>query len=50
VIIDPAKTNFGEFGIDFLGKYDAKCETALGHESGLQVEFIDEINRASKIS
>jgi hypothetical protein len=25
---------FGDFRIDFLGKYDAKCETALGRESG----------------
>jgi hypothetical protein len=29
-----AETDFGAFRIDFLGEYDAKCETAFGRESG----------------
>jgi hypothetical protein len=32
--IDPVETDFGDFRIDFLGEYHAKCETALGCESG----------------
>jgi hypothetical protein len=31
-VIDPAETDFGYLRIDFLGEYDAKCETALGRE------------------
>jgi hypothetical protein len=29
-----AETDFSDFRIDFLREYDAKCETALGRESG----------------
>jgi hypothetical protein len=28
--MDPAETDVGDFRTDFLGEYDAKCETALG--------------------
>jgi hypothetical protein len=31
-VIDPAETDFGDFSIDFLSEYDAKCETAVGRE------------------
>jgi hypothetical protein len=33
-IIDPAETDFCNFRIDFIGEYDAKCETNLGCEPG----------------
>jgi hypothetical protein len=32
VVIDPGVNGFG-IRIDFLGEYDAKCETALGLEA-----------------
>jgi hypothetical protein len=33
-VIDPAETYFCDFRNNFLGAYDAKCETAWGSESG----------------
>jgi hypothetical protein len=34
--------------IDFLGEYEAICETALGRESGLQLGLIGEKNVGRK--
>jgi hypothetical protein len=36
--------------IDFLGEYEAICETALGRESGPKGGLFDEKNRGSKIA
>jgi hypothetical protein len=33
--IKPAETNFDDFRSDYLGGYEALCETALARESGL---------------
>jgi hypothetical protein len=41
-VLDPAKTDFGGFCIHYLGKYEAKCKTALGRESEPWVVLIDE--------
>jgi hypothetical protein len=35
-------TDFVYFRIDFLGEYEAKCETAFGRESEPYVGLIDE--------
>jgi hypothetical protein len=41
---DPAETDFDDFRSDYLGEYEAICETALARESGPWVGLIDEKN------
>jgi hypothetical protein len=36
------RVDFGDFWSDYLGEYEAICETAIAHESGPYVGLIDE--------
>jgi hypothetical protein len=49
-LVDTAEANFGEFRIEFLGEFEAICQTALACESGPLGGLIDEKNQGSKIS
>jgi hypothetical protein len=49
-VIDTGGSNFGDFWIDFLGEYEAICETASARESGRLGGIVWWKNRGSKIS